>query len=185
MSEFVILTIGDFWTGFLFNVALFLLGWALVSRLDASPRPMGRFVFGVIYVFAIMMVNAGYFFWLMVSASSIDTATWVYLGWMFYFLALMAFASRRRSLDAYGDTGRAFYACIPIMNLLLIFKSPANNRTSQRSALALTGRIVVFAVVLVLVNFPAGIILGIGKAITISPNLMSVSPDRAARILVF
>lgn len=182
MSEFVILATGNFFTRFLFGVVFFLLGLTLVSRLDASPKPMGRFVFGVIYVFAATMGNAGTYVWSMVSASSIDTATWVYLGWVFCFLALMAFGSRRRSLDAYGDTGQAFYACIPIMNLILLFKSPANDRTTQRSALALTGRTAVFMIVLILAFFPAAIMMGIGKERSAPPNLMSVSPDRAARI---
>ncbi|MFN4102441.1 MAG: hypothetical protein ACK4GT_21995, partial [Pararhodobacter sp.] len=75
MSEFVILVTGNFLTRFLFGVALFLLGLVLVSRLDASPRPMGRFLFGVIYVFAAAMGNAGTYVWSMVSAICLVTAT--------------------------------------------------------------------------------------------------------------
>lgn len=60
-------------------------------------------------------------------------------------MALLAYGARRRAVDAYGDTGNAFMAVIPIVCLILIFKKPEDHgRIDQRTKTALAGRIVTF-----------------------------------------
>ena len=183
MTELMIMLTGSLLMRILFSAGLFLAGLALLARLDPSPKPMGRFMFGVIYLFSVGMAGAGTQLWLLIAAENPDVASWAFLLWTFAFLTLLAFGSRRRSLDGYGHTERAILAFIPLLNIILLFKSPVGERASGRTALAWGGRVVAFVAVAILAILPTSFLSVIGDTVSLPPALTRLSPDRAARVM--
>ena len=106
MTEAILFLTSNIVYRFALAIALFFFGLAISRKFDTIPIPMGRFFFGIVYVFVISMLNAGASLWSMISASNIDTASLVYLLLMVLLLVLNAFAARRRSIDADLPPGR-------------------------------------------------------------------------------
>ncbi|WP_439109881.1 hypothetical protein [Lentibacter sp.] len=147
MAEFVILGTSDFFTSFLIAAGLFVVALLLIESVSGRPKPLNRFGFGVVYLLSTLALNVVPSLFVSVAAEDADTAAIVFLAVTAIFMALLAYAARRRAFDAYGDTGNAFMAAIPIVCLVLIFKKPEDRtRIHQRTKVALTGRVLAFTV---------------------------------------
>ena len=88
-------------------------------------------------------------------------------------------------MDAYGSSGNAFMAAIPIISLILIFKRPIEKaRIEARSKMALLGRIVAFSAcgvaVLFLASFFKVVLDGMNRDAAV--NVRDMPIERAARI---
>lgn len=94
----------------------------------------------------------------------------------------LAFASRRRSVDVYGNAGNAYIAAIPLVNLVLIFKGPENKRTAARPIWVSLIRTVVFMALAVVAMLPGVFLQVIGREGNIQPNIADLTPSRAVKI---
>ncbi|MGV6887680.1 hypothetical protein ACTYEO_00355 [Rhodophyticola sp. SM2404] len=154
MAEFVILGTNNFFTRFLIVAGLFVVALLIIESVSGRPKPLNRFGFGVVNLLTAMAFTVLPSVFLLVAAEDVDTAAIVWLAVTAIFMALLAYAARRRAVDAYGDTGYAFMAVIPILCLVLIFKKPGDRtRIDQRAKAALAGRVVAFAVAAVALVF--------------------------------
>ena len=119
----------------------------VLEALTGKPKPLNRFWFGIVYLLVAVSLQVLPSVFLAVAVEDIDMAAIVWLGVTAIFMALLAYAARRRAVDAYGDTGNAFMAAIPLICLILIFKKPEDRtRIDQRTTTALAGRIAMFTV---------------------------------------
>lgn len=116
--------------------------------------PLNRFGFGVIYLLSAVALTVLPSVFLSVAAEDVDTAAIVWLAVTAIFMAFLAYGARRRAVDAYGGTGNAFMAAIPIVSLILIFKKPEDRRRiDRRTKTALAGRGVAFTAAAVALVF--------------------------------
>lgn len=124
MAEFVILETNNFFTRFLIVAGIFVVALLVIEAVSGCPTPLNRFGFGIIYLLSAVALTVLPSIFLSVAAEDVDTAAIVWLVVTAIFMALLAYGARRRAVDAYGDTGNAFMAVIPIICLILIFKKP-------------------------------------------------------------
>lgn len=154
MAEFVILGTNDFFTRFLIVAGIYVIALVFIEGVSRRPRPLNRFGFGVIYLLCAVVMTVLPSVFLSVAAEDVDTAAIVWLAVTAIFMALLAYGARRRAVDAYGDTGNAFMAAIPIVCLILIFKKPEDRgRIDRRTKTALAGRVVAFTAAAVALVF--------------------------------
>lgn len=145
MAEFVILGTNNFFTRFLIVAGFFVVALLAIEAVTGRPKPLNRFGFGVVYLLSSVGLIVLPSVFLSVASEDVDTAALVWLALTAVLMALLAYAARRRAVDAYGDTGNAFMAAIPIVCFILIFKKPEDRaRIDQRTTAALAGRIVAF-----------------------------------------
>ncbi len=182
MTEFVFAMTSGFVPRFLLVLSLFLAGLQVTSRIDREPKTMGRFLYGLIVLSTAALWNGAPGLWLAVSSSNVDAASWSYLTLIAFCALLLAFAARRRSVDAYGDPRNAYLAAIPLISLVLVFKGPSTTRTAERSGWAVLGRSIAFIVLGVAVMIP-GLSLGTFTQTKIRPNIADLPPHRAMRLV--
>lgn len=182
MTELILGMTSNFFVRFIFVLFLFVIGLAVSSTIDREPKAMGRLFYGLIVVFTAAIWNGAPGLWAAISATNVDTASWVYLAVMATAGLLLAFASRRRSVDAYGNAGNAYMAAIPLVNLVLIFKAPDNKRTAARPIWVSLIRTVVFIALAVVAMLPGVFLKVIGKEGNIQPNIADLAPARAVKI---
>lgn len=154
MAEFVILGTNNFFTRFLIVAGIFVVALLVIEAVSGRPKPLNRFGFGIIYLLSAVALTVLPSVFLSVAEEDVDTAAIVWLAVTAMFMALLAYGARRRAVDAYGDTGNAFMAAIPIVCLILIFKKPEDRgRIDQRTKTALAGRVVAFTAAAVALVF--------------------------------
>lgn len=147
MAEFVILGTNNFFTRFLIVAGLFVAALLILEALTGKPKPLNRFWFGIVYLLMAVSLTVLPSVFLAVATENVDMAAIVWLGATAIFMTMLAYAARRRAVDAYGDTGNAFMAAIPLICLILIFTKPEDRtRIDQRTTAALAGRIAMFTV---------------------------------------
>ena len=145
MAEFVILGTNNFFTRFLIVAGLFVVALLAIEAVTGRPKPLNRFGFGVVYLLSSVGLIVLPSVFLSVASEDVDTAAIVWLAVTAVLMALLAYTARRRAVDAYGDTGNAFMAAVPIVCLILIFKKPEDRtRIDQRTKAALAGRVLAF-----------------------------------------
>ena len=182
MTELIFGMTSNYFVRFILGLFLFVIGLAVSSAIDREPKAMGRFVYGLIVVFIAAIWNGAPGLWAAVSATNVDTASWMYLAVMAAAGLLLAFASRRRSVDVYGNTGNAYMAAIPLVNLVLIFKAPESKRTATRPIWVSLIRTGVFIALAVIAMLPGVFLQVIGKEGNIQPNIADLAPSRAVKI---
>jgi len=182
MTELMLGMTSNFFVRFIFVLFLFVIGLAVSSAIDREPKAMGRFVYGLIVVFTAAIWNGAPGLWAAVSATNVDTASWVYLAVMAAAGLFLAFASRRRSVDVYGNAGNAYMAAIPLVNLVLIFKGSENKRTAARPIWVSLFRTVAFISLAVVAMLPGVVLQIMGKEGNIQPNIADLAPARAVKI---
>lgn len=159
MAEFVIIGTNNFLTRYLIVAGLFVLALLILSASSREVKPMGRFSYGIAYlaVAAAQFVLPSVF--LSIAESDVDFAAGAWLTLTAVFMAILAHFSRRRSMDAYGSSGNAFMAAIPIISLILIFKRPIEKaRIEARSTMAFLGRVIAFSACGIAVLFAASFV---------------------------
>ncbi len=115
---------------------------------------LSRFSFGLLYLLSTVGLTILPSLFLSIASEDVDTAALVWLAVTADLMALLAYAARRRAVDAYGDAGNAFMAVIPIVSLILIFKKPEDQtRIDQRTKVALAGRTLAFTTAAVALVF--------------------------------
>lgn len=165
-----------------FSIVFFALGDLIISKTIKSARPMGRFAFGLIYLFCLTIISSLPALWAVIAAVDVDVATTAYLAVTVVVMIILAYSARRRSIDAYNNSKNALFSIIPLLNLLLIFKGPHNPRTTKRTWVATTGRFAVFAVLAPAVMVPGMIIQGVGEASARTPNFLNMPLQRAINL---
>lgn len=146
MAEFVLMATNSFLSRFLLVGGIFILVLLVLEGFTGRPRPVGRFTFGFYYMFSAVVQYILPSVFLTVATEDVDVAAVVWLGITAILMGGLAYFSRRRSVDAYGETSNAFFAIVPLINLILLFKKPVNiERVSSRSHMALAGRILLFS----------------------------------------
>lgn len=182
MTEIILGLTSSYFVRFIFVLVLFVLALAVTSLIDRAPKPMGRLVYGLIVLFTAAIWNGAPGLWAAVSTVNVDTASSAYLVVMTAAALLLAFAARRRSFDAYGNTVNAYMAAIPLVNLVLVFKGPENKRTATRPIWISLIRTVLFAVLAVVAVLPGTFLHIMGREGNIQPNLTDLTPARAVKI---
>lgn len=185
MAEFVIIGTNNFLTRYLIVAGLFFLALLVLSASSREVSPLGRFSYGIAYlaVAAAQFVLPSAF--LSMAENDVDFAAGTWLALTAVLMAILAHFSRRRSMDAYGSSGNAFMAAIPIISLILIFKRPIEKaRIEARSKMALLGRIVAFSAfgvaVLFLASFFKVVLDGMNRNAVV--NVRDMPIERAVRI---
>ena len=182
MTEIMLTMTSNYFVNLILVLFLFVVGLAVSSTIDREHKAMGRFVYGLIILFTAAIWEGAPWLWTAVSATNVDTASWVYLAVIAAAALLLAFASRRRSVDVYGNAGNAFMAAIPLVNLVLIFKGPENKRTAARPIWGSVIRTVVFIALAVVAIVPGMFLKVIGEGGKFQPNIAGLAPARAVKI---
>lgn len=185
MAEFVILGTNNAFTRFLIVAGFFVAALFIIEVLTGRPKPLSRFWFGIVYLLMSVILTVLPSVFLAVAAENVDIAAIVWLGVTAFSMAMLAYAARRRSVDAYGDTGNAFMAAIPLIFLILIFKKPEDRtRIDQRTIVALAGRIAMFTVVAVALLFFGSFVKVVFEKVSQNAvvNVASLPIARAIRV---
>lgn len=162
LAEFVILGTNNFFISFLIVAGLFAVALLVIESVSGRPKPLNRFGFGVVYLLSAVVLAVLPSVFLSVAAEDVDTAAIVWLAVTAIFMALLAYAARRRAVDGYGDTANAFKAAIPIVCLGLILEKPEDRaRIDQRTRAALAGRVLAFTVAAVALVFVGSFVKGV------------------------
>lgn len=185
MAEFVILGTSNFFTSLLFHAGIFVVALLVIEAVSKRPKPMNRFGFGVIYFLSSVTSTILPSVFLAVAVEDVDTAAIVWLAVTTFLMVFLAYGARRRAVDAYGETHNAFMAAIPIVSLILVFKSPEDRgRIEQRMKTALAVRVVAFTIVAVAIafvgSFVKAVLDGVNRNAVV--NLADLPIGRAVRI---
>jgi len=182
MTEFLLQIESTFVGRLLFVIALFAVGLGITSIFSKSPKPMGRFMFGLIYLFGTSIGISAPYLWAFVAPDGVDAASIAYVGIILSYMTLVAYAARCRSIDAYGHSGNAYFVIIPIANLFLIFKGPSGPRTAERSLLTLVGRFILFVPLAFAAIVPGVFLKVLGEQNLKPPYTANLSVQRAVAI---
>ena len=143
----------------LLGIALVLAGFmvGLITRRGAtlSLRRVPYFIWSAV-VFA--LVSAAPFAWLLSFEAMQNDILWTLVALVFGSIFVAGFffgvLGHARSVNAYGDAGKAWMAIVPLFNLLLLFKGPQDWEQSSFKAIALNALGSIFGLCL--------LVLGVG-----------------------
>ncbi len=186
MAEFVIVATNNFITRLGIVLGLFFISLIVLELTTGKPKPFGRLGFTIVYLtvigFASRLLPP---LFMIVSEQDVDLAATVWLASTAAMMTLLAYAARRRAVDASGDTSTAFFAAIPLICLVLVFKAPQDrSRLEKRSRSAFVGRTVAsILAVLGVFSFVVGAQIVLEKAAQTSvPNVVDIPIERAIGI---
>jgi hypothetical protein len=135
----------------------FLIWLALARRLSGTPRPMGRFPFGILCVGIFGLLIGTGSVWLSVAERNVDLASLAFLGWTMGLALLLAWAARRRAVSIWGTTDGAVLAALPPLALILMLK-PSHPRRAPRRLTRRALQIELYVVALIAAAAPGAVL---------------------------
>lgn len=163
-------------------VAILCIG--IVTAYGSKSAPRTRFSHGMAIIVFGMAVQIAPLAFAVVSPTSIDLAAWTYLGVVVGASMLLSWTAVGRSIDAYGNAGKAFYSIIPIANLILLFHSPSGNYIIKRTPFEKGVRIAVFVAMALLVLLAGAMVRVVFESASkqSQANLADLPIERAVKV---